>query len=107
MSTSTQVERTGVLKPLPGRIIVRIDSFTYSGRLVIPENAKRMPTTGVVESVGDGVSHVKDGDHIVFPLYSGTLVKFKNVATYRILTEQEILATIPANEELDLEDMGT
>ena len=107
VNTLMAKERTKILEPLPDRIIMKIDKFQYHGRLVIPQTAQRMPTTGVVESVGDRVKDVKVGDHIVVPVYSGTLVKFAGVAAYRVLDEREILCKIPRDEQLELEDMGT
>lgn len=107
LSVDSKVEPKCPLKPLPDRIIVRIDGFHYSGRLVIPDTAKRLPTTGHVIAIGSSVTQVSVGDRVVFPLYSGTLIKFKNFPKYRVLTEPEILALVDTDEQLDLEDMGT
>jgi co-chaperonin GroES (HSP10) len=110
MSTTNSIqvaEKTHVLEPLPGRIVVRVDNFRYHGRLVIPDNAKRMPTTGIIESVGDDVKNVQPGQRIVFPMYSGTLIKFAGVAAYRILDEREVLCVVAKDQELELEDIGT
>lgn len=90
-----------VLKPLRGRILVKIDEFRYSGRIVVPDKAKRLPTTGVVIDCGEGVSQVEVGQTVVYGLYSGTALKFKGEPTYRVLTEDEILCIKEGEAELD------
>lgn len=89
------------LEPLPGRIIATEDGFAYEGRIVIPERSQIRPTTAKVVSIGEGVKKVKVGDHIVFGQYNGTLIVFKGQPAYRVLTEDEILAKIHGQGELE------
>jgi chaperonin GroES len=89
------------LKPLRGRIIVHIDRFEYKGTIVIPETAKRKPTVGKVIAIGEGVTQVKIGDSVVYGLYSGTALKFKDVPYARVLTEDEIYCTKEGTAELE------
>jgi co-chaperonin GroES (HSP10) len=87
----------GWIKPRRGRIIVLLDQFEYKGRLVIPDRAQAPPTTGVIVRIGegtDGVEDLKIGDKIVFGVYSGTLLKFKNKPKLRVLIPDEILAVV-------------
>lgn len=79
------------LAMMRGRILVKIDNFKYTGRLIVPDTAQRKPTAGVVYAIGEGVTQVELGDNVVFGLYSGTVLKFQNTPYYRVLTEDEIL----------------
>lgn len=42
------------------------------GTLVMADNAKRNPTTGVIVSIGDIVTKFKRGEKVIYPSYSGT-----------------------------------
>jgi co-chaperonin GroES (HSP10) len=89
------------IDPFRGRIIVQIDKFKYTGRIVIPDNAKRSPTTGVVKWVGEGVTQCEPGQTVIFGLYSGTALKFKGQPYYRVLTEDEIFGKKRGEAELE------
>ncbi len=89
------------LEPLPGTIIVIEDSFKYEGLIVVPYQAQRRPTTGKVIAIGEGVTKVKVDDHVVWPQLSGTLIKFRGHPDYHIFSEDEILAKIIGNAELE------
>lgn len=100
------VEKTSfTLFPTPGRVIVQEDEFNYSGKIIVPEAAKRRPTTGVVIAVGDGVEVCKTGDKLVYGLYSGTVINFKGQPAFRILGQDEVLAIIQG--EAELQGVGT
>ena len=90
--------------PAPGRIWVVEDGFKYEGRIVIPEKVQRRPTTGVVKWVGEGVTY-QEGQRVVYGLYSGTVVNFKNSPVYRVLNPDEILGVLEG--EAELEGVGT
>lgn len=102
------------MKPTPGKLIVKIDDFRYSGRIVIPDKAKRMPTTGVVvavsdadlnaEEVGGGLGGYWLGRRIIFGRWSGTQLAFKGHPAFNCLTYEEILAELATDEELELDD---
>ena len=87
----TKVNTDVGLDMMRGRVLVKIDEFHYSGRIHIPDTAKRKPTAGVVYAIGEGVTQVQIGDEAIFGLYSGTVLKFQNTPYYRVLTEDEIL----------------
>lgn len=88
------------LEPLPGRIVLQMDVFNYSGRIIVPENARRLPSTGHVIAVGEGVTAVKIGDQVVVPMYSGTGLSMRdkktqqNHAPMRVVTAEEILVKL-------------
>jgi co-chaperonin GroES (HSP10) len=86
-----------------GRIVIKQDNFHYSGRIAIPDTAKRRPTTGHVVRVDD-VEKFGDllGKRVVFGMYSGTLIVFKDKTPYRVLDTREILAVVEIEDvELD------
>lgn len=93
--------------PLPGRILVQEDSFKYEGRMVIPDSAKRRPSTGVIIAIGEGTeTKAKLGDKVVYPMYSGTGLRFRDPETskdlppMRVLTPEEVLCTLEGSGEL-------
>lgn len=98
------------LRPLRGRIMIQIDSFVYTGKLIIPDAAKRLPSTGVVVAVGEGVSQVTIGDRLCVPMYSGTSLAFRDKQTqkdlppYRMLTEDEVLGVL--SDDIELTETG-
>jgi co-chaperonin GroES (HSP10) len=92
------------LKPYPNRIIVLIDSFSYQGRIIVPDKAKRSPTTGKIVSIGSEVRArgvVKVGQTVVYGLYSGTALKFKGIPVLRVLTEDEIFCEKEGTAEVE------
>ncbi len=100
-----------VLHPLKGRVLIQEDSFSYTGKLHIPEAAKRRPSTGKVLEIGpETEAGVKIGDRVLYPMYSGTGVRFRdkdtqeNLVPMRVLTPEEILCVIEG--EADLEEAG-
>lgn len=92
------------LKPRAGRVIVKIDKFEHKGKIIIPDRAQVPPTTGIVMGFGAGLEDIAVGDRVVFGVYSGTLLKFKNQPVVRVLSPEEILATVSG--DADLEDTG-
>lgn len=88
--------------PLADRILVEpVDEpRDPSARIVIPENAKDIPTTGIVRAVGSGLRlsdgkiipfEVQAGDKVLFNKYAGTLIR-SEPNDYKLLQRDEILA---------------
>lgn len=103
-----------MLVPCGARIVVEHDSFKYEGKLIIPEVAKRQPTTGYVVAMGPDVEirtkqDINDltmpgfvlGDRVVFAMYSGTLLVIAGQPAYRVLQQDEILAKITTKDVLE------
>ena len=91
------------LKPLHDRVVIRAqDSETRSpGGIVIPDNAKEKPTTGIVLAVGPGrvteggtavPMTVTVGQTVLYGQYSGQKIRV-NGEDLTILREEEIFAT--------------
>jgi co-chaperonin GroES (HSP10) len=92
------------LRPAPNRFIVMIDSFAYKGRLIIPDKSKRSPTTGKVIAVSKEVlerGNIRVGMTVVYGMYSGTALKFKDVPVLRVLTEDEWLCEKEGTAEVE------
>ena len=94
------------LVPTPGRIVVQEDVFQERGRIITPETAKRRPTTGKVLAVGENVyPMIKIGIRVIYGLYSGTVISFKDQPAFRILGQDEVLSVVE-NADLILEGVG-
>lgn len=74
---------TGKIETKIGREAGFIDCASCNGRgalLVLPENSKNLPTTGVVVSMGRIAKEKADykiGDRILFGAYAGTMIPTK------------------------------
>jgi co-chaperonin GroES (HSP10) len=101
--TKETVLKQFFLYPTLGRIVVQEDGFKYGGQILIPETAKRRPTTGTIMAVGEDIepSRFKVGDKVVYGLYSGTVLSFKGQPAFRVLNQDEILAIVEGEPELE------
>ena len=82
-------------KPLGERVLVQRveeENKTASG-IIIPDNAKEKPSTGVVKAVSTEVAEAGQivlEDKVVFGKYAGTEVKIDN-ETYLVLETKDLL----------------
>lgn len=94
------------LDPTPGRIVVQEDVFQERSRIITPDTAKRRPTTGKILAVGEGVhSMLTVGTRVIYGLYSGTVISFKDQPAFRILGQDEVLSVV-RGADLILEGVG-
>lgn len=94
------------LDPTPGRVVVQEDVFQEQGRIIVPDTLKRRPTTGKILAAGDGVYEMlKVGERVVYGMYSGTVINFKDKPAFRILGQDEVLSVI-RGADLILEGVG-
>ena len=84
-------------------LLVKIDSFEYKGKLVIPEIAKRKPTKGDVIQKADNITDIQVGDKIMYSQYAGYLVVIDGVACYRVIGISEILGIMNPNYKGEME----
>lgn len=89
------------LKPLSNRIILDVDEFHYEGRLVIPDSAKRHPTTGTVIAIGPDVINIKVGMRVLYAQLSGSTLVFQGKQDCKVVTEDEILCILDGDLALD------
>jgi co-chaperonin GroES (HSP10) len=96
------------LEPLGARCVVLKDNFQYGGLIVIPENAKRAPTTGVVLKVGpnwDKESGAQVGSRVLVGIYGGTGVVFRGHPIYSVMNQDEII-TLVTKTDAELAEVG-
>jgi co-chaperonin GroES (HSP10) len=79
---------------LNDHLIVQIDEFRYSGRIHIPDTAKRSPTKGIVVAVADNIKDIEVGDKILYSQFAGYLLKFEDTHLMRVLGYSEVLAIL-------------
>jgi chaperonin GroES len=79
---------------LNDHLIVQIDTYKYTGRIIVPETAKRKPTKGVVIAVADNVKDIQVGDKILYSQFAGYLLKFGDLPTFRCIGYSEVLAIL-------------
>lgn len=64
--------------------------------LVMPENARAIPTSGVIVSIGPKCSVRKIGERVLFGAHTGYYLPFKGAAKIRCMREDEPLCKILA-----------
>ena len=84
-------------KVLNGHLMIQIDDFRYSGRIVVPEVAKRKPTKGVVVGVAENITDIQIGDKILYSQFAGYLLKFEDTPLLRCIGYEEVLAILHEN----------
>lgn len=94
MSTAVTEARLPFKRMMNGHIAVKIDEFKYSGRIVVPEIAKRQPTKGLVIAVADDITDVRVGDKILYSQFAGYALRFEGQVLMRVLGYSEILAIL-------------
>lgn len=94
-----------MIRPLRGKVLIKVteaDEVTKGG-IVIPDSAKETPAQGEVISVGpdrildNGTTvrmSVKEGDTVLYKKWTGSDVKDPEGNEFKILSEEDILATI-------------
>lgn len=83
-----------------GHVCVQAEGFKYSGRLAIPESAKRNSTAGrIVDASPD--SKYNRGDRILYSQFAGYLFNFKGATGMRVMGESEILGRLKEDVEID------
>jgi co-chaperonin GroES (HSP10) len=96
-----EVEPTRIRWPfkrvLNNHLVVQINEFRYSGKLIVPDSAKRKPTTGTVVAKADNITDIEVGDKILFSQFAGTLLKFDGIPLCRVISYEEIIAPLNAD----------
>lgn len=91
-----------MLKPLGDRILVKVNEEKEQtvGGIVLANNAKEKPQTGVVEAVGDGEvtadgkripMSIKKGDKILYDKYAGSKVEYEG-QKYLVMHAKDVMA---------------
>lgn len=73
------------------------------GLIVVPEDAQRRPTTGVIVSAGPKVEHLRVGQSVMYSNFAGHAVSLNDgerKVELRILHETEVLCRIEGHIEL-------
>lgn len=79
---------------LNDHLIVQIDSYKYTGRIIVPETAKRKPTKGVVIAIAGNIKDIEVGDKILYSQFAGYLLKFGDLPVFRCIGYAEVLAVL-------------
>jgi len=91
MSTAAKVAPLWPFKRvLNDHLIVQIDEFRYSGKIVIPDTAKHKPTKGIVIAIADNIKDIEIGDKILFSQFAGYYANPKVDATLKTNTISRI-----------------
>lgn len=90
---------------LNNHLIVQIDQFQYTGKLVVPDSIKRKPTTGHVVALADDITDIQVGDKILYSQFAGYLLKFSGIPLGRMINYSEVIGVLE-EEAPDLESEG-
>ena len=88
-----------VMRVLGRRVLVKREPMSdRHGLLWLPDRAKQRPQGGIVMSVGDLVTTLKPGDHILFGRYAGIETHLAGV-DYVVLWETDVMAVLDGGSE--------
>jgi len=82
-----------MIKPIDARVLVepiKASETNKTGIIYIPEVAREKPTKGMVLSVGEQATQVKEGQIVYYPKGTGTPISY-NDTDYLILEQRNIL----------------
>ena len=82
---------------LNSHLAVVIDGFQYSGKVIIPETAKRKPTKGRVVALADNITDIKVGDRVLYSQFAGYLLIFEGLPQIRMIGYEEVLGILKKN----------
>jgi len=88
------IARYSFLEMLNDHIVINIDAFRYTGKIIIPDKAKHMPTKGLVVAVADNIKDIKVGDRVLISQFAGYLLKFENTPLARCISYSEVLSKL-------------
>src|ERR1700722_7848725 len=99
VTTAVKEKSESYVEALRGRILVAPASFSYGGKILIPEKAQRRPTVGTIIqlNITDNPDNLEVGQRVVYGVYSGTPVLLTIDGTETpliILTIDEILVRL-------------
>ena len=79
-----------------GKIAVdpMLDPDTSPGGIIIPDMAKSKCDQGIVRYIGDDVTDIEVGDHVLFSAYSGTTVRMDGEGVIIILRAEFVVGVI-------------
>lgn len=82
-------------KPLGKRVLVKRveEPTTTASGIIIPDNAKEKPLSGIVKVVSSEITDVKEGDRVMFAKYSGTELKL-NGEEFLVLNIDDVLGVL-------------
>ena len=83
------------IKPVDNRILVvrqEAEERSESGRIILPDVAKRRPQQGEIVEVGPK-SQFKTGDSVLFIAYAGSEIRIEK-KDYILLADSDILAVL-------------
>jgi co-chaperonin GroES (HSP10) len=93
-----------VKRVLNTHLIVQIDQFQHTGRILVPDSSKRKPTTGHVVAVASDIKDIEVGEKILFSQFAGYLLKFEDMPLARMIGYSEVIAVLHENApDLNLE----
>jgi chaperonin GroES len=104
------------MTPSSANVLVKIKEKKQetAGGLVLPENAQKRPTEGVVIATGPGIVHpesgklldldMKVGDAVMYGDFDGAEVEIDG-EPHQILRDKDLIAGYPANEEISEENI--
>jgi co-chaperonin GroES (HSP10) len=103
-----KVQSACILNPLPGRCVVEREGFKAKTSIIIPGEAKRTPTIGVVVAVGDSDEYHQAmvGRRVLFARMSGVPIYMSGHPQYDIFDYSELLAFVNSTDKIEFVPEG-
>lgn len=94
MSGEPSKRRWPFKKVLNGHLMVEIDNFRYSGKILIPDKHQAKPTKGTVVGKADDITDIELGDKVLYSQFAGYLLKFDDTPALRCIGYNEVLSVL-------------
>lgn len=72
-----------MVKAIMDRVFVKLDEPEKVNGIILTEDATNPRTTGIVVSVGEQVTSVKEGDHVLFHVFDELPTPDKDIVVVR------------------------
>ena len=93
MDWRNNMGKVKVFIPMNSLVLVKLDKAkdVSEGGIILPDDAKKIPNTGTVISVGSNVEILEEGDRIFFSKYVGTYIILENKEERLLIQESDVL----------------
>jgi len=78
------------------------DPSKSAGGIVIPDEAKKRCTQGIVKYIGPDVKDIEIGDYVLFPNYNGTFMSIEGEGNLVMMREEFVTARLDNKKQCDV-----
>lgn len=100
MSTPAPSFKLPFKRMSPGHMLVQMEKFKQTGRIIIPQTAQRPSTAVQVLMTGPECNNAIVGDRILISQFAGYLFVFPNMPHLRVIGDNEVLGVLEPDADV-------